>query len=127
MQSQQNIVLVNDSRLLRGILKRAIQHEEELNVVAEVDDLAKLTKVIDHAGADWIILFQKPEDALPDIINQALMEKQDLKLLIMVVDGGRVRLRWIETHEKVLEEENLQEMFLIMRKNGVKNKRVNYH
>lgn len=126
MPSQQNVVLVIDSRLLRGILKRAIQHEDGLNVVAEVDDLSKFNAVIDHAEADWIVLAQPQEKSIPEVIDQTLIKKQDLNLLIMAMDGSHVRLRRVETHETALDDKNLQELLSIMRDVGVKKQLVNF-
>jgi DNA-binding NarL/FixJ family response regulator len=120
MPSQRKIVLVNDSRLLRGILKRAIQRDHGLQVVAEVDDLAKFSSVIRQADVDWIILALPPGKPIPTIVDQALREQPKLNLLVMATDGSRVRMRWIEAHETDLDEKNLQELLAILREKGGK-------
>ena len=96
MPEQQKIILVNDSRLLRSILKRAIQKDQGLRVIAEVDSIEKFSTVIEQTDVDWILLAQRPDEPIPIIINQVLRDQPDLNLMMVATDGSRVRTRWIE-------------------------------
>lgn len=120
MPPVKRIVLVDGSRLLRGMLKRAIERELQLYVVAEVDELNKIPSVIQHAQADWIFLIIPPGNAIPEIVQQTLREHPELILLVMSTDGSRVRMRWIETHETSLDQKNLKEIMTILRETGNK-------
>jgi hypothetical protein len=115
MSNQQKIVLVNESRLLRGILKRAIERDAGLHIIAEVDSFAKFPSVIKRAKADWIILALPPGESVPEVVDKVLMEQTNMSLLIMATDGSRVRMRWIEMHESSLDENNLEEILTILR------------
>jgi response regulator of citrate/malate metabolism len=122
MPPTQRIVLVDGSRLLRGMLKRAIERDTHLRVVAEVDEIKKFSTVIRHANADWIFLILPPRKAVPEVINQTLRKHPELRMLVMSTDGSRVRMRWIETHETALDQQNLDEIMQILRKNENKAK-----
>lgn len=120
MPLTKRIVLVDGSRLLRGMLKRAIERDPQLYVVAEVDEMEKFPRVIQQADADWIFLTIPPENVIPEVINHTLREHPELRLLVMSTDGSRVRMRWIETHETSLDQKNLKEIMAILRENGNK-------
>ena len=120
MPPAKRIVLVDGSRLLRGMLKRAIERDLQLYVVAEVDKMEKFPSVIQHANADWIFLMIPPGKTIPEIIDHTLQEHPELRLLVMSTDGSRVRMRWIETHETSLDQKNLKEIMNILRENGNK-------
>jgi DNA-binding NarL/FixJ family response regulator len=115
MSQQQKIILVNDSRLLRSILKQAIQQDLGLRVIAEVDKIEKFNAVIEQTDVDWIVLAQHSEEPIPTIINQVLSERPDINLMVVATDGSRVRTRWIETHDTNLDKKNLQEILAILR------------
>lgn len=118
MPPTQRIVLVDGSRLLRGMLKRAIERDHQLQVVAEVDEINKFPSVIRLADANWIFLILPPREAIPEVINHTLRKHPELRLLVMTTDGSRVRMRWIETHETILDQKNLEEIMAILRENS---------
>lgn len=120
MPPTKRIILVDGSRLLRGMLKRAIERDPQLNVVAEVDKMDQFPSVIQHANADWIFLTIPPEKAIPEVVDHTLHEHPELRLLVMSTDGSRLRMRWIETHETSLDQKNLKEIMDILRENGEK-------
>jgi hypothetical protein len=120
--SAQNIVLVNESRLLRGILKRAIERDRNLHVIAEVDEYIKIPSVLNEVDTDWIILALHPQEPFPKTVDKVLRNQPELKCLVMAADGSRVRMRWIETHETSLEENNLEELLTVLRENKVTDK-----
>lgn len=117
MPPAKRIVLVDGSRLLRGMLKRAIERDPQLFVVAEVDKMEKFPSIIQHIDADWIFLTIPPENVIPEVVNHTLREHPELRLLVMSTDGSRVRMRWIETHETSLDQKNLKEIIAILREN----------
>ena len=122
MSTQRKIILVNGSRLLRGILKRVIERDASLHVIAEIDDIIKVPTVIEHVDTDWIILAIPPQKPIPKIIDQLLRERPELNCLIVATDGSQVRLRRIEAHETPLNKENLEELLAVLREMGGKDK-----
>lgn len=122
MPGQQKLILVNGSRLLRSILKRAIEQDKALKVVAEVDDFVKFPAVLQHTDADWVILTLNPHKSPPEIVDKALREQPKLSCLILATDGSCIRMRWVETHEISLDKKSLEELQAILRENRVKER-----
>jgi hypothetical protein len=46
-------------------------------------------------------------------------------MLVMDADGSHLRMRWIETHETPLDEENITELLMVLREKGRKQKALN--
>ena len=122
MQIRKKVVLVNGSRLMRGIFKRVIDRDEELQVVAEVDNFIKIPSVLRQAHADWMVLTLPPDKPIPKIIDKVLREQPELNCLIMATDGSCMRMRKIEAHETSLDEKSLDEILEILRKNELGKK-----
>ena len=118
MSTQRKIILVDGSRLLRGILKRVIERDSSLHVIAEIDDIIKVPTVIEHVDTDWIILAIPPQKPIPKLLR----ERPELNCLIVATDGSQVRLRRIEAHETPLNKENLEELLAVLREMGGKDK-----
>ena len=125
MTTPQKIVLVDGSRLLRGIFKRAIQRDDRLQVISEIDDINNFPDAIKPVEADWIFLALPSGQSVPAVVDQTLRERPDLNMLVMDADGSHLRMRWIETHETPLDEENIPELLMVLREKGRKQKALN--
>ena len=125
MSKSQKIVLVDGSRLLRGIFKRAVQRDTRLQVISEIDDINDFSDAIKLVEADWIFLALPSGQSVPAVVDQTLRERPDLNMLVMDADGSHLRMRWIETHETPLDEKNLPELLMVLREKGRKEKASN--
>jgi hypothetical protein len=125
MAIPQKIVLVDGSRLLRGMFKRAIQRDTMLHVISEIDDMNDFHDAIKKVDADWIFLALPSGRSVPAVVDQTLREQPDLNMLVMDSDGSHLRMRWIETHETPLDEKNLNELLMVLRDKGRKEKASN--
>jgi chemotaxis response regulator CheB len=125
MTTPQKIVLVDGSRLLRGMFRRAIQRDSSLQVISEIDDMNDFPDAIKKFEADWIFLAVPSGQTVPAVVDQTLREQPDLNMLVMDSDGSHLRMRWIETHETPLDEKSLTELLMIMREKGIKEKALN--
>jgi chemotaxis response regulator CheB len=125
MTTPQKIVLVDGSRLLRGMFRRAIQRDSSLQVISEIDDMNDFHDAIKKVDADWIFLALPSGRSVPAVVDQTLREQPDLNMLVMDSDGSHLRMRWIETHETPLDEKNLNELLMVLRDKGRKEKASN--
>jgi hypothetical protein len=125
MSKPQKIVMVDGSRLLRGIFKRAVQRDTRLQVVSEIDDINDFPDAIMPVDADWIFLALPTGQSVPAAVDQTLRERPDLNMLVIDADGSHLRMRWIETHETPLVEENISELLMVLREKGRKQKALN--
>jgi hypothetical protein len=110
--------LLDNSRLVRDLLRRVIDKAPGLQIVAEVDDLSDYPDVACQTRADWTILLLDPDEEVPEIVEQAINYQNSMRLLVMAVDGSQVRMRWIEPHEQSLDNKNLEDLLTILRRDG---------
>ena len=114
-KQQQRIILVNDSRLMRDMLKKVIKKSPGLEIVTELSDLADLPETARRTKADWAIVLLQPDQEVPDLLDRVIQEQPCMRLLLMGVDGSHARMKWNEPHEVALDEKNLGELLDVLR------------
>lgn len=115
---KQSIILLDNSRLLRDMLKRVINKAPGLEIIAEVADLSEYPSVARRTNADWTILLLDLDEDVPDIVEQVIEHQHSMRLLIMDIDGSHVRMRWTEPHERSLDGKSLDDLLAILQKSG---------
>lgn len=94
--SSHRIVLANEARFMRTTLRRLLDKSDQLEVVAEVDELEKIPETLDRTRADWLLISLPDEDGLPSEILHELERFPDLRVLAVSRDGSRTRVEWLE-------------------------------
>lgn len=139
-QQPSRIILANETRLLREMLRRAIARSPYLQVVGEVTDRANLSSRVEETDAQWVIVSLLPDGGIPETAETLLMENPSVAILAVAPDGSQLRvgwtepcekaiavapdgspvkLRWTETHEKLLEDLSLEELITVLRKGSL--------
>ncbi len=112
---QSRIILANDSRLLRGLLWRALDKVSGLQIVGETQDLSSLTARIEQAGAEWVILPLWTDGQLPSVLDAVLNEHPEVSLLGLAKDGSAAKLqRSAGSPEELLPGISLDELILTL-------------
>lgn len=115
----QSIILLDNSPLVRGMLKRVIHKAPGLKIVAEVDTFSEYPEVAQQTNADWTILLLDPDEVVPEIVERFVNNHASMRLLVMAVDGSQVRMRWVEPHEVSLDDKNLDDLLKILRREEI--------
>lgn len=115
----QSIILLNNSRLVRSMLRRVIDKAPGLQIVAEVENLSEYPAIARRTDANWTILLLDPGEEVPEIVQRVLEHHTMMRLLVMAVDGSQVRMRWVKPHEKCLDDKSLDDLLIILQKNAV--------
>ncbi len=141
-QQPSRVLLANDARLLREMLKCAIEKSPHIRVVGEVEvsDGKKLTTMVEERDADWVVLSLFPDGEIPGMAETLLMENPSVAVLAVAPDGSQLRvgwtelreetiavapsgnlveLKWTEPHEKLLEDLSLDELTKILNKGSL--------
>jgi hypothetical protein len=113
------IILLDGSSFLHEVLKRAINKQEDLQVIADVRDMERYPETAAQVEADWTYLLLSPEAEIPVVVQETLEANPAMGLLVMATDGSSVRVRWLEQHEEDLEIEALDEIFAVLQKKGI--------
>lgn len=116
---KKSIILVDNSPLVSGMLRRVIDDVGDLEIVAEVEDISQYPAIAKQMQAGWTILLIDPDEEVPQIVEQVLSRQPAMRLLVMSVDGSQVRMKWIEPHEISLNDRSLEELLGILQENHV--------
>jgi DNA-binding NarL/FixJ family response regulator len=111
----QRIILVNNSRFVGDILKKAIDRSADLQIVAELMDISELPENVDNMQVDLAIVVHSPDDEqAPELVEQVFKRKPSMRFMLMGVDGSHARLKWNEPHEVPLDGVNLNELLALL-------------
>ncbi len=134
------IVLALETRLLREMLKRAINRSPFLTVVADVSDGADLLSVVKQEQAEWVFVSLRPDGELPASAENLLADHPSVSIIAIAADGSQVklgwtelcdrviataadgsliRLRWTESHQRVLSDLSLGQLISVVRKGAL--------
>jgi hypothetical protein len=140
MHQPSRIILANESRLLREMLKRAIAKSPHLRVVGEVTDGRHLPSMVGKPDAQWVIVSLQPDGDIPDVAETLLIENPSVTVLAVASDGSQIRMgwaqlyeraiavasdgspvkvNWTETHDRLLEDLSLAELITVLCKGSL--------
>lgn len=122
MAKKQRIVLANSSLLVRDLLKKVIGKKPGLEIVSNVEDYTELPEILETTEADWGIILLPPNGEVPEIINQVIEEQTSMRFLLMDVDGSHVRMIYRKPQEVPLDEQNLQDILELLRKDRIERR-----
>lgn len=108
------VILANDSRLLREMLRRVLGKAPQIALVAEVDDLRRLESVLDHAGAHWIIVSLTQEDQFPGVVKRLLQTHPTTHVLAIAVDGSTVKVLHMAPDEQQVDVFSVEEIVRLL-------------
>lgn len=108
------IILANQPRLLRGMLKRALQRVPGLCVVEEIVDIANIPGAIERKSANWVIVSFPVNGEIPDAIHALLTAHPHIGVLAIATDGSQAKIMWKEPQIKEVNP-SLNELIAILR------------
>jgi hypothetical protein len=86
------VLIVYRSLLLNETIKKAINHHEDMVVVAETIHPESIPQLVHQLVPDWILMIKQAEEALPPEIEAAMEGSQKMKLLTFATDGSKVKV-----------------------------------
>lgn len=114
MNCLKRVILVNESRLLLGMLKRVIKKVRHLEVVGEMIDLQNLSEKIMETNADLIIIDFDQEEKNLNTIYELMRAYPSVRFLTVTADGSQVRIKGLGLHEENLSNLSLAEILKIL-------------
>ena len=110
----QRIILVNGSRLLGDMLHTVIHRADHLKMVQEVGSHEELPSAIESSEAEWVIMSLPFDKGIPDWVDHYIAKHPSMRFLAVFIGSGKVRLKWLEVHEEVLEDLSLDDLIHIL-------------
>jgi chemotaxis response regulator CheB len=108
------IIMVSGSRFLQEMLKRVIEKAPGLQVVDEITDLARLSPAIEQTGAQWVVVSYPPDGEMPKAVASSLAAHPSVRVLAVAADGSHVKMKWVESREKILDDLSLEELIAVL-------------
>ena len=113
---ESRVILANEPRLLRGMLRRAIARAPGLRVVGEAENLDELSALLPETGAEWAIVSLWPEGLAPRALQVLLLDQPALSILGMAADGSHAKIARLVTKEEARDGLSLDELLAILRR-----------
>lgn len=113
--TEQRIVLANTSRLLRDMLKRILRKTSDLKLLGEITDHRELSDLISNSDPGWIILSLPYDHVIPAWVESYLSEHPSVRCMAIASDGSKIKMKWLEIHEKELNGLSLHDLLRILR------------
>ena len=109
------VILANESRLLRAMLRRAISRAAGLQVVGEVTDPANLSTLLNQTEAQWVIVSIWPEGLLPGTVRSLLVNHSSLCILGMAPDGSQAKIVCGDFAQETRDGPSLDDLIAILK------------
>lgn len=110
------VILANDSRLLREMLRRVLGRASQIEIVAEaeVDDFRQLEPILTRTDAHWIIVSLTPEGEFPGIVKSLLQMHSTTQVLAMAIDGSTVKVLHMAPDEQQVDVFSVEEILSLL-------------
>lgn len=108
------IVLANESRLLRKMLKHVIEKSPALDIVGETQKLSEVDELVKNNDAHWVIVTLPSEGQIPQKLDHLLFSNSAISILAISNRGGKAKIRWVDLHEESYLDWSLQEMLHLL-------------
>jgi chemotaxis response regulator CheB len=108
------VILIIDSRLLLGMLRRVFEKARHLEVVGEMVDLRNLGEKIMETNADWVIVDDEQDASNLDTINKLMNAHPSVRFLTVNADGSQVHMKSLGFHEENLSGLSLAEILKVL-------------
>lgn len=115
MGRSHRVVLANENRLLRSMLKHVIDRASDLEVVDDGPDLATLPSVVDRTHADWTIVPLSPDGTMPEVAHRIHRKCPSVAILGVTTDGVVAKLKRGSAPEEVLNGLSLEGLIALLR------------
>jgi len=109
------VILANQPRLLRSLLRRVLRKTEDIDVVGEVTDLNNLPPKLDQTDAQWVIVSLWRNGDFPEVFRSLMVEHPALCLLGLAADGSRAIIRCPGSTELAVSNISLESLFATLR------------
>ncbi|HZD55371.1 MAG TPA: hypothetical protein VE136_01510 [Anaerolineales bacterium] len=113
-QEHIRIILANEPRLLREMLKRVFLKRLDLEVVAEVSNLSHLSEIIDRTRPQWVVVTLLPNGGLPGYAHGLPALYPRVGIVAVAGDGSRVKVKSGDAFERDLEGISLDDLLAIL-------------
>jgi DNA-binding NarL/FixJ family response regulator len=114
------VILANDSRLLRGMLKHVIDRAPGLEVVDEISDLTMLPSAVERTDPHWAIVSLCGDGRMPEIADRVLDRCASVSILAVATDGSLAKVKRVACREQTLGHLSLEQLISVLGENSAR-------
>jgi hypothetical protein len=104
------IVLANESRLLRKMIKCVIEKSRRLEIVGETQNFSEIKSLTDEYNAHWVIVTLSSTGEIPNSLNNLLIPDSAISIMAISNKGEKAKIRWVDLHEETYIDWSLEDM-----------------
>jgi hypothetical protein len=108
------VIIVNNSRLVRELFHNVLRKAKHLQVVREIIDQASLPADIEGLEAEWLVMSLSSDEVIPAWVDPYLHLHPSIRFLAVSTDTSQVKMKWLEPHERDLEDLSLNDLIQIL-------------
>jgi len=109
------VILANQPRLLRSLLRRVLRKTGDIDVVGEVSDLENLPPKVEQTDAQWVIVSSWRNGDFPEAFRSLMVEHPALCLLGLAADGSQAIIHCPGAAEFTVSNLSLESLFATLR------------
>ena len=109
------VILANQPRLLRSLLRRVLRKTGDIDVVGEVTDLESLPPAVEQTEAQWVIVSLWRNGDFPETLRSLMLEHPALCLLGLAADGSQAMVRCPGLSDTPVADLSLEGLFAALR------------
>jgi hypothetical protein len=116
MMSTKRVILANGSRLLRELLHRTLDKQEQLEVVQEIPDWDGLPSALEQFDPAWVIVAQPYSNHPHNQIDSCMVEYPSVRFIFLSPSQNNITMKWQTSHEEEYADLSLKEFVHILQK-----------
>jgi hypothetical protein len=115
-----NVVIAHTSRLLRGMLERAIKKSPSFyKNIQLVADLSDLPGIVDETRPTWMVVSLSTLEEEPAMVQQIMKSHPETNILGMTMDGSESVIWFLTIQEQELGKLTFPELVEVLKKESV--------
>jgi len=112
--SAKNIILVFPSRLLRGLLERALGKAENIVVVGAISDPEVLPNTVWETDIDWVVISSEGCLGLPKWLDEFANSHPSVCIIALTAKGSSVNINWLNNSDEEIRDISLEELITLL-------------
>ncbi len=110
-----HIIVANEPKLLRDMLKRVLNKPADLQIVGEAKDWAGLSSALNTLEVQWVIVSLQTDGNLPEALQPLLLAHPQVGFLALAKDGSRLHMKSAALPSHQLDNPTLPDLLALLR------------
>ncbi len=110
------VILANNSRLLREMLRYVINRADNLEVVRELPNHEELPSAIERFDPEWVIVSLPSNNSADGRINDCMADYPSVRFILLSPDNSSIKMKWQTPYEEDLTNLSVKDFIHILEK-----------